>query len=300
MIRKLALALLLTGLTAVTQNSACAGLRNNDRADEVRGQRTNRHHPNRGGDKAGSITANAPLAADTTPGSDNANDPAYAAPIWANGSDGGTAATFQPWNLTGNNNNGTTAFAGYFIGDSTAGSGDINTSGKSFGVFANPSAAFATADRSFDSALGVGQTFSLDIAVNFLNGNKGFNLYTGGTAGQQIFNFNAGGNAYGINNEDTGLLYSATSVFHLAFTQDSLAGGSYSVSRSASTFTGSYTGDADAFRLYNSGTVDGGAANNLYANNLNVSTAAVPEPATVLLVGPAILGGIFFTRRRRS
>jgi PEP-CTERM motif len=30
------------------------------------------------------------------------------------------------------------------------------------------------------------------------------------------------------------------------------------------------------------------------------STAAVPEPATVLLVGPALLGGMFFVRRRRA
>ena len=30
------------------------------------------------------------------------------------------------------------------------------------------------------------------------------------------------------------------------------------------------------------------------------STTAVPEPATVLLVGPALLSGMFFIRRRRS
>ncbi len=30
------------------------------------------------------------------------------------------------------------------------------------------------------------------------------------------------------------------------------------------------------------------------------STAAVPEPATVLLIGPALLGGMFFVRRRRA
>lgn len=29
-------------------------------------------------------------------------------------------------------------------------------------------------------------------------------------------------------------------------------------------------------------------------------TAAIPEPATVLLVGPALLGGMFFVRRRRA
>jgi hypothetical protein len=38
---------------------------------------------------------------------------------------------------------------------------------------------------------------------------------------------------------------------------------------------------------------------NLIIDNTTV-TAAVPEPATVLLVGPALLGGMFFVRRRRA
>jgi len=235
-----------------------------------------------------------------TPGTDNAADAAYNLG-WTEGTDGGTPATFNPWSLTENNNNGTTVFAGYFIGDSTAGSGDINTSGKSFGVFANPAGAFANANRSFDSALDVGQTFSIDLAVNFRNGNKGINLYSGGTGGVQLFNFNVGSDMYSIQGTDTGLAYDPASVFHLAFTQDTLGGGTYSVSRGASVFSGSYTGDIDALRLYNAGTNGGedGAADNLYANNLSI-TAPIPEPATVLLVGPALLGGMFFVRRRRA
>jgi len=165
--------------------------------------------------------------------------------------------------------------------------------------------------NSLDSALTAGQTFSLDLAVNFkkgnkgLNnfkdGNKGFNLYTGGTDGIQIFNLNAGGDLYSINGTDTGLAYDSKSVFHLTFTQTTLAGGTYSVTRGSDTFTGSYTGDADSFHLYNDAGANGhaGAGANFYVNNM--SLGAVPEPGTIIsfLSGSSLLGAMMFIRRRR-
>ncbi len=55
------------------------------------------------------------------------------------------------------------------------------------------------------------------------------------------------------------------------------------------------------------GTTGYGAANTAPGGTLTLAgfetfntTAAVPEPATVLLVGPALLGGMFFARRRRA
>jgi hypothetical protein len=234
------------------------------------------------------LMAGAALAA--TNGTDNA---ANYGGGWTDGSNGGTG--FGAWDLTNNNNDGSTLFAGYFLGDSTAGSGDINTSGVSFGIYANPGGAFADADRNFDSALSVGQTFSLQLAVNFRNGDKGFNLYDTGAA--EVFNFDVGGDMYKINGADTGLAYDSASIFNLSFTQTSLAGGTYSVSRGVDVFTGAYTGDAMGFRLYNSNT-EGGDANNLYANNLSI----VPEPATLsfLLTGSSLLGAFVFVRRRRA
>jgi hypothetical protein len=40
--------------------------------------------------------------------------------------------------------------------------------------------------------------------------------------------------------------------------------------------------------------------NNNGGANYTATFTVVPEPATVLLVGPALLGGLFFIRRRRA
>ena len=234
---------------------------------------------------------------------------------WTNATNGGTG--FTPWDLT-QNNAGAGIFAGYFIGDSSTGLGGNtslnNPTGDSFGVFANPSTAFANANRGFaEGALTTGQTFSLQLGVNFRNGNKGLTLTSGGT---ELFDFNVGGDAYTYSeNGGAGtaltLAYEPDSIFTLAFTQEAGNNIALSISRTTTelgtesvlntTFNGT-AGSIDGFKLYNSGTSGGadGDADNLYFNNLSVSAAPVPEPATVLLVGPALLGGLFFARRRRA
>ena len=87
------------------------------------------------------------FALGATEGTDNAANSAYD-DGWTNGDDGGTAATFGPWTLSTFG----MGSAGFFIGDSTAGSGNINTGGESFAMFGNPAGSFADAFRSFDSA----------------------------------------------------------------------------------------------------------------------------------------------------
>lgn len=55
---------------------------------------------------------------------------------WTNGSNAGTG--FSVWDLWTQNTDGT-HFAGHFLGSSSAqGFGDINTSGSSFSMYANP------------------------------------------------------------------------------------------------------------------------------------------------------------------
>ena len=235
-----------------------------------------------------------------TLGSDFANDAAYNSG-WINGSDGGTAATFGAWTLT---NGG--ASSGHFIGNSTslaAGNtgGDINTTGKSFGLFAHTTQT-AEAVRKFNGdTLSVGQTFSLEIAVNFRNGNKGFDLRN--PANVVIFNLNIGGNDYVVSNAATGNgsignAFSTNTVLNLSFTQTSAVGGTWTVTRSGGITdldSGTYSGVAENIKLYNSQTTGGGAAeDNLYANSMKV----VPEPSTLALAALTIMGALIIRRRR--
>ncbi len=229
---------------------------------------------------------------------------------WTNGSNGGTG--FGAWDLTNNNNNGTTVFAGYFLGDSTAGTGNINTVGKSFGIYANPGAAFANASRTFaGGALSLGQTFSIQLAVNFRNGDKGINLLSGGT---QVFNFNVGQAGTGTDGyyyqngaggpTNTGFAYYSDSVFFLSYLQQKATAAQLTLTRTSATggtaATNSFTetlttSGLSSFTLYNSNTGDGSSQNNLFFNNMQV----VPEPSICVL---AALGGTALTimRRRRK
>jgi hypothetical protein len=225
---------------------------------------------------------------------------------WTNGSNQGSG--FLAWALS--NNNGGAVFAGNFIGNSTDGAGNINTGGNAFGLFANPGAAFSNADRGLASALVTGSSFSFDLALNFDNGNKGFNLYAG-TQGQ-IFNFNVGnggsvssangaiiaagsGSGYNYGGNDAVLDFTLTMLSATSF--------SYDISRASGSgfqgtlFSGSVSGltqDISGFRFYVSGTDNGDAQNNLYFNNLSV----IPEPSSQVLLGAGLLALLILARRR--
>lgn len=242
------------------------------------------------------ITAGSSFGA-VTLGSDSANDSAYN-PNWTTGTDGGTPGTFGAWTLTN-----TAAQAGRFIGDSAtlaAPGANINTVGESFGMFGHSSQS-SDAFRDFNgNTLGVGQTLSLSLAVNFRNGNKGFDLRN--SADAVIFNFNIGADNYIVNNAATGngsigSAYASDTAFNLSFTQTSGSGGTWSIVRSGGVTdsdSGTYTGVAENFKFYISSTTGNGASqDNLYFNNLTV----VPEPSAALLGG---LGALMLLRRRRN
>lgn len=231
--------------------------------------------------------------------SDNASNYTF----WTDSSNQGSG--FAAWSLNNNDNGGTAPFAGSFLGDSTDGAGDINTGGQSFGLYANPSGAFSTAIRSF--SMSVGETFTAQMAVNFDNGNKGFNFRIGGDS---IFNFNVGGggnvsspNATLNAGSGAGYDYGGNAVIDLSLTLDTATQLSYNLSRTSSQgfqgtlFSGTVTGLStapDNFEFYISDTDNGGNQNNLYFNNLNV----IPEPGAALLFLTG-LGFVYFLRKRR-
>lgn len=229
-------------------------------------------------------------------GADNASATAYSGG-WTNGSDGatgGSANAFGQWFLSGD-----TADATHLIGSSLAlgGGSDINSSGVSFGLRA-ANGSYLDAYRYIDPAgLTVGQTFSIDLAVNFRGGFKGMDLR--GATDSTIFNFNVS-NDYSVGsaasgNGSIGNTYSANSVFHFAFAQTSASGGTWSITRSGgiSDFdTGTYNGVARSIKLYNGGQGGDSLQDRLYVNNLSV----IPEPAPTLLLS---LGGLMMVLRRR-
>jgi hypothetical protein len=236
-------------------------------------------------------------------GTDNAAQSTYN-DGWQTGDDGAaTGDAFGAWTLTTNTSG--TGFAGHFIGDSknlSGGSGaDINTSGKSFGMYGGKGdgTGEANAFRSFNGGgLTIGQTFSMDIAVNYRNGFKGVDIRDAGNS--LLFNLGTSGDDYTVfSSSFTGSIgssYSSNTAFSIALTQTSGTGGSWVVTRTggvSDSDSGSYTGVPTNIKLYVSQT-DTGSENDFYANSM----AIVPEPASMMLwLLGAVACGAF---RRRS
>lgn len=242
---------------------------------------------------AAALAASSAFAANL--GTDTAADAVYNDGIQT-GDDGGTG--FNSWTLT------TQGTGGGFIGDSAAqGFGDINSSGEAWGFFGNPAGANGVnADRTFEGgALTVGQTFLIDLAIAFRNGNKGIDLKVGGTG---VWNFNVGGDQYTVNgvNLSTGpgsWDYSQTSIFELSVTATGAGTYDVTLTRGSDVFNQSYANGGagiDSFGLYVFGTDAGDDRNNLFANNL----AIVPEPSTIVLGLVGALGLVAARRRMQK
>ena len=220
-----------------------------------------------------------------TGGSDNASDVVYNDGL-GSGDNGGSG--FNAWVIAPAGNGGT-----FILSSVGQGFGNVDTTGEAFGFYGNTTGGDGVnADRTFaGGALTIGQSFSIDLAINFRNGNKGIDLDVGGAG---VWNFNTGGDLYTVNGVDLGWVFSSTSVFELTVTATGVASYDISLVRGTDTFNQSYANGGsgiDGFGLYEFGT-EAGDSNNLFANNLEV----VPEPSTMVM---ALMGAIGLVAARR-
>lgn len=220
---------------------------------------------------------------------------------WTDGSNGGFG--FEAWVL--GSGGGTGGFGGSFIGD-PAGSGISGMATNSFGLFANPSGsgAFSTASRALSNALVVGETLSFQWGINFdsgAGGNKGFNLYTGGTAGTSLLNVNNGGSSdITLDGTSVGFGYGTNAMtWSFTLSDPTTLAVSATARDGGAAFSTNLTvsGAPDAFQFYASDMQAGGEAQP-YFNSLQV----VPEPSTyaLLTLGALALGGYAARRRARK
>lgn len=215
---------------------------------------------------------------------------------WTSGTNGGSG--FNPWGFT------TTADNTVDINNSAPGGSSINTTAGSFEMAANNGGSFDVF-RSFGggASLAAGDIFSVDISVNFRNGNKGFDLRNDGTG---LFNFNVGGDNYFFGGTDLGAEgwgYVTDGVYSLEFefltetimnakiTRTSLT----DITREFELTNVNLSSAVNNFKFYVSGTDNADAVNRLYANNLEV----VPEPSTYALFAGAFVLMFAMQRRRR-
>jgi len=234
-------------------------------------------------------SAGALLAA--TAGSDSAAN--YAGDGFTNGANQGTG--FQSWTIFAEGSGGN------WIGDSTFGCGDINTSGKSFGMWGNPGGNnFIRCYRKFaGGALSAGQKFTCRITVNWRSGYKGLEVLSSGSAifKTEVGNFGSGDDyTYSVtnaSNKSLGWGWGEKSIIDCAFEQKTGNVLGVSLTRGTDVFTQDFTlpAPADEFQLF-CGSTDGGDNNNFFANSMVV----IPEPASLLALA---LGVGLLARARR-
>lgn len=199
--------------------------------------------------------------------------------------------------------------AGHIIGSSQGNGfndGNIDSSGRSFGLYANGSYS-ATATRPFSGSLGIGQSVIVDMDNGFIdNGSSvGFTLTGSGdpmSTEQFSFFFRGGESDYkystgqmvfleenntGINFTSGGLRVIFTLVDADSYSLDVTPNGG-----ATSSFTGDFAipADIDYIQVYNYN-AGSGSSNDAFFNNIQI----VPEPATASLL---LLGLAGLLRRR--
>lgn len=194
---------------------------------------------------------------------DNAARAVYSDGItnFENGSTTGAGSGFGGW-VFGDNLTVGDDFTS--VATNNGGSTSIDTAGQSFRlVDQSAEGAFIDVFRFLDDGeLGVGQTFSIQLDVNFRSGSKGIRVRDTDDS-SSLFRFEVGnlgsGDDYTIldaasGNGSIGTGYSDDSIFTISLSQTSPTGGSWTVERSGGimdTDTGTFSGQVSSFQLYN-------------------------------------------------
>lgn len=222
---------------------------------------------------------------------------------WANGNNQGSG--FGAWALSG------TANSGFFIGSSANNgnpmpSGNIDTSGKAWGLFAN-SDTTASAVRPFTgSALAANEQFLIRMDNGLIQngGTVGFGLQNSSGANRFEFYFVGGGSGYTINIGgtiiNTGIGFTDDGL-SLVFAQGAANAWALDVTPaggSTSHFSGTLAAsDISQLRLFNFNAGNGGASDAFY-NDIQV----VPEPVNLAFgtFGVLLLAGGIWRQARRT
>jgi len=251
------------------------------------------------------------------PASDQAsNSPYEPGSTWTNGQNGGTG--FGAWVLTNGTNSGFVVATSSTNG-ATPPSGNIDTAGVSWGMFASGGDT-ASAVRPFTGPtngrqLAVGQSISLamDNGVVQSGGMVGFSLNDGLGAPRFEFYYLGGDSvdSYKININGTqfnlGLALTANGFSNITFTlgasntwtlsiaENGVAGTMMYSSASFSNLAASNIAQIQLFDF------NGGSDSSEFAYFNSLAINAVPEPSVMsLLAGSAILSAWRFIRRRRA
>lgn len=230
---------------------------------------------------------------------------------WTNGSNGGGG--FGAWSLTADSGSG---WAGNGIWDSSAASLDM---GSAFGYVAKGSGSFIHLDRSFTTALTAGDSFRLDLGLNYdagTGGNKGLVLRTADN--RDIVTVNQAGSQVITVNGVSALTNYGVNTMHWTFSQLSSTqvavfatgrGGAETYVTTVATNTAGYlakvrfyataiTNDDDAERrqVYfdNLTLSQGTSGSNLFLYTVENSRAAITgvlASASGDIIVPATLGG---------
>ena len=182
---------------------------------------------------------------------------------------------FGAWGFSGSGGNGT------FIGNPTdAGIGTGNGLGTTaFGMYSFQQNGYRNAERGFDTGMQVGDTFSFVWGMNWDagNGNKGFDLKSGGTT---IFNVNNGGSS--TISGTPGTIFTNFGTTPMIVTLERISTNQYrfimTPRGSGSNFTNTFTSTAsvDNFRLYIGDQQDNpGDDRNIYFNNFAITNTGV-------------------------